>query len=223
MVSMKTTTILAASPADREDVYRLRYSCYLRTGVIAPHPSESFSDKYDDLPNQFSFLSRGQDGEANATVRISVVRSDLGWTQAPSTCVFGEHPEFRRIAAGSFVEANRLCFAQQARRDALMGVVGYLAALADFHEVDWLVACPREELPCLRKAVRVRAASRAASVLRRQLPDLAARHRPRPAPAQHRWRQVDERRAFGRAGAPRSVGYFDFFSGTRHSSSRWLR
>jgi hypothetical protein len=43
------------------------------------------------------------------------------------------------------VEASRLCFGEQARRDALMQVVSYLAALADRYEVDWVVACPRVE------------------------------------------------------------------------------
>jgi hypothetical protein len=136
---------LAETPQDLDNVYRLRYACYRRKKAIDSHPAESFSDSYDALPNHFSFLAEDGSGAPLATVRISVVRPDLGWMAAPSQKVFGDHPAFQRIARGSFVEASRLCFGQQARRDALMQVVSYLAALADFYEVDWIVACPREE------------------------------------------------------------------------------
>jgi len=43
------------------------------------------------------------------------------------------------------VEASRLVFAPQARRDALMQLLGYMAAMADFYEAEWLMACPRME------------------------------------------------------------------------------
>jgi hypothetical protein len=139
------TCTLAETPQDRDHVYRLRYACYRRKGSIDARPDERFSDSYDALPNHFSFLARDGSEEPLGTVRISVVRPDLGWTTAPSQKVFGDDPAFQRIARGSFVEASRLCFGQQARRDALMRVVSYMAALAEFYEVDWLVACPRVE------------------------------------------------------------------------------
>ena len=43
------------------------------------------------------------------------------------------------------MEASRLVFAPQARRDALMQLLGYMAAMADFYEAEWLMACPRME------------------------------------------------------------------------------
>ena len=49
------------------------------------------------------------------------------------------------MASQSFVEASRLVFAQQARRDAFVGLVGHMAALASFYDAEWLVACPRVE------------------------------------------------------------------------------
>ena len=33
----------------------------------------------------------------------------------------------------------------QARRDALMQLLGYMAAMADSYETEWLIACPRLE------------------------------------------------------------------------------
>lgn len=139
------TCKLADTPEMMDQVFQLRHACYLRTGAIEARPDGRFRDSYDDLPNHFSFLLYAGDAEPVATVRISVVRPDWGWTTAPVNKVFGDHPNFQPIASGSFVEASRLCFAPQARRGVLMRLVANMAALADFYEVDWMVACPREE------------------------------------------------------------------------------
>ena len=135
----------ADSPETREQVYRLRHDCYLRKGSIDPRPDGLFSDSYDQTPNNFSFLVQNCVAEPLATVRISVVRPDLGWTASPVCKVFGDHPAFQAVARQSFVEASRLCFGQQARRDVLMRLLGNMAALAEFYDVEWLIACPRME------------------------------------------------------------------------------
>jgi hypothetical protein len=140
-----TTCSLAQNPEDRTDVYRLRYACYRRKGSIDPRADEQFSDSFDKTPNHFSFLVRDPALEPVATVRISVVRPDLGWVDAPVHHVYGDHPAFQAIAKQSFVEASRLCFGHQARRDAFVRLLGNMAALADFYEVGWLIACPRVE------------------------------------------------------------------------------
>lgn len=132
---------LALNPETRERVFRLRYECYRRTGAIPPNVTGLFSDSYDELPNHFSFLLENE-SIAQATVRISVVRPELGWTAAPSRSVFGDHPAF---PTSSYVEASRLCFADQARRGLLFRMLANLTALADHHQVEWLVACPRVE------------------------------------------------------------------------------
>ena len=136
--------VVARDEVERQQVYRLRYACYRRSGAIAADPDERFCDSFDDAPNQFSFLCRGG-AEPLATVRVSVVRPDLGWFEAPSRHVYGDHPAFTRIARGAFVEASRLCFAAQARRDAFVRLVANMAALADLYDTGCLVACPRVE------------------------------------------------------------------------------
>jgi len=136
--------VVARDEVERQQVYRLRYACYRRSGAIAAHPEEEFCDSFDGAPNQFSFLCRAG-GEPLATVRVSVVRPDLDWFEAPSRHVFGDHPAFTRIARGAFVEASRLCFAAQARRAAFVRLVANMAALADLYDAGWLVACPRVE------------------------------------------------------------------------------
>lgn len=136
---------MADTPEALDQVYRLRYAGYFRKGSIDARVDERFSDRFDALPNHFSFLIRDGAAEPVATVRISVVRRDLGWTESPGGAVFGDHAAFRQLAAGGFVEASRLVFAPQARRDTLMRLLGNMAAMADFYEVGWLMACPRME------------------------------------------------------------------------------
>lgn len=141
---MPTCTIAQTATA-RDFVYRLRYACYHRSGAIPACETERFHDRYDGLPNHFSFLLETPEPNEAATVRVSVVKPEQGWTECPSRCVFGDHPAFQEIAKSTFVEASRLCFGKQARRDAFYRVVAHLAALADLHGAEWVVACPREE------------------------------------------------------------------------------
>lgn len=143
----ETTCRLAQSATDLDNVYRLRYECYHRRGAIPADPAGRFSDTYDALPNHYSFLAANASEGPLGTVRISVVRPDLGdgWSVSPAVKVFGDHAGFQEIARTSYVEASRLCFRPQARRDVLYSLVAHMVALADFHETEWLVACPRVE------------------------------------------------------------------------------
>jgi hypothetical protein len=136
---------IADTPESREKVYRLRYECYRRKGSIDAKPDEQFSDAFDAQPNSFSFLAQGSANIPLATVRISVVRPDLGWTDSPVHHVFGDHPVLHGNDRKTFVEASRLCFGRQARRDSFVQLVGNMAALAEFFSAEWLVACPRVE------------------------------------------------------------------------------
>ncbi len=136
---------LAESREALELVYQLRYECYHRRGAIPASQEQRFSDDYDLLPNHFSFLARGEDETPLGTVRISVVRPDLGWSTSPAAKVFGDHEGFGKIARHSYVEASRLCFRPQARRDVLYRLLANMVALADRYQTAWLVACPRVE------------------------------------------------------------------------------
>jgi hypothetical protein len=137
--------MLADTPELMDAVYQLRYACYHRKGAIPTSDSQRFLDHYDELPNHRSFLVKDEQNQAVATVRISIVRPDLGRTAAPSRTVFGDHPAFARFAGDSYVEASRLCFGEQARRDAFYRLVANMAVMAGFYDARWLVACPREE------------------------------------------------------------------------------
>jgi hypothetical protein len=136
--------LVARSAEDRAAVYRLRYECYRRSGAIDVRPDGEFHDHFDQLPNSFSILAR-TGVSVLATVRVTVSRPDRGWNDSPVNHVYGDEAPFQEIARESFVEASRLCFGQQARRDAFVRLLGYMAALAEFYDVSWLIACPRVE------------------------------------------------------------------------------
>jgi hypothetical protein len=144
MMTGTTQCQLANTEETLTEVYRLRYACYRRKRSIGEREDEQFRDSFDDQPNSFSFLVRNE-REALATVRITVVKPDIGWTDSPVRHVYGDHEAFQAIARESYVEASRLCFGRQARRDAFVGLVGHMAALADLYRVEWLAACPRVE------------------------------------------------------------------------------
>jgi len=86
---------LAETPEDKDRIYRLRYRAYLREGAILPSESERVTDRYDDLPNNFTFGVYIQ-GELCSSIRISVLTSE--YRGSPSSEMFTEllHPELDR-------------------------------------------------------------------------------------------------------------------------------
>lgn len=86
---------LAQTPAEKEEVYNLRYRAYLREGAVEPSADARVTDQYDDAPNAWTFgvyLHR----ELYSSVRISVVTSE--WRMSCSVEAFGDvlHPRLDR-------------------------------------------------------------------------------------------------------------------------------
>jgi hypothetical protein len=83
---------LAETPAEKEEIYRLRYRAYLREGAILPSESQQVSDSYDDAPNAWVFGIYIH-GELCSSIRVSVVTPE--WRMSPSVELFGDflHPE----------------------------------------------------------------------------------------------------------------------------------
>src|SRR6202166_5220331 len=76
---------LAETPEEKDRIHRLRYRAYLREGAILPSESERVTDRYDDLPNNFTF-GIYLHGELYSSIRISVLTSE--GRGAPSSGVF---------------------------------------------------------------------------------------------------------------------------------------
>jgi hypothetical protein len=86
---------LAETPEEKDKIYRLRYRAYLREGAILPSESERVTDRYDDLPNNFTFGIYIH-GELYSSIRVSVLSSE--WRGSPSSEMFSDliHPELDR-------------------------------------------------------------------------------------------------------------------------------
>src|SRR2546421_7896871 len=86
---------LAATPEEKDKIYRLRYRAYLREGAIVPSASERVTDRYDDAPNTWTF-GIYLHGELYSSIRVSVLNSE--WRGSPSADMFADivHPELDR-------------------------------------------------------------------------------------------------------------------------------
>jgi hypothetical protein len=86
---------LVETPEEKDKIYRLRYRAYLREGAILPSEAERVTDRYDDLPNNFTF-GIYLHGELYSSIRISVLTSE--WRGSPSSEMFADliHPELDR-------------------------------------------------------------------------------------------------------------------------------
>jgi len=78
---------LAQTPAEKEEIYHLRYRAYLREGAVKESPDQRVTDRYDDLPNSWTF-GVFIHGELYSSVRISVLTSE--WRLSCSAEAFGE-------------------------------------------------------------------------------------------------------------------------------------
>lgn len=76
---------LASTDAEKEQIYNLRYRAYLREGAVRESAEARVTDRYDELPNAWTFgvYLRGQ---LCSSVRISVLTSE--WRESTSADVF---------------------------------------------------------------------------------------------------------------------------------------
>jgi hypothetical protein len=86
---------LAQTPAEKEEIYNLRYRAYLREGAVKESPEQRVTDQYDDLQNSWTF-GVYLDGDLASSVRISVLTPE--WRESCSAEAFGEilHPKLDR-------------------------------------------------------------------------------------------------------------------------------
>ena len=106
----------------RDQVYRLRYAGYLRKGSIDARADERFSDRFDATPNHFSFLVRDGAGGGSAGSGLDGVPGRRRIRRSSRLPRLAAEASWRRAA----------WYSPTGRRDALMQLLGYMAAMADF-------------------------------------------------------------------------------------------
>ncbi len=123
---------IALDAATRADAYALRYRCYLAGGHIAPNQAQSFSDRFDDMPNATTIVVY-QAGHAVASVRVCLVRRGPG-TASPGREAYPDEVEALLRESGpegpgfEGVEVNRLVCAPEAANDQSLVFVLYRLA-----------------------------------------------------------------------------------------------
>ncbi len=84
---------LAETDEEKDEIYNLRYRAYLREGAVRESAEARVTDRYDELPNAWTF-GVYLHGELCSSVRISVLTSEwrdvhLGRTSSPTSCCRG--------------------------------------------------------------------------------------------------------------------------------------
>jgi hypothetical protein len=95
---------LAVSEIEKDDIYSLRYRAYLNEGAIEPRADHRLTDRFDDLPNSWTF-GIYLDGELMSSVRISVATPDNSDT--PATEAFPDLIEPELAKGKVIVDPNR--------------------------------------------------------------------------------------------------------------------
>jgi hypothetical protein len=96
----------AESPAERAEVYALRYRAYLREGAIRPNAAKTLSDQFDESPIG-STIGVFLDDKLCGSVRIHVASRDSE-TQSPATDAFPDILSDYIKRGDVIVDPNRL-------------------------------------------------------------------------------------------------------------------
>jgi hypothetical protein len=95
---------LVETQADKDEIYRLRYRAYLHEGAIEPRSDERLTDRFDDLPNSWTF-GVYFDGMLSSSLRISVATPDNPDT--PAVDAFADVLEPHLAQGKVIVDPNR--------------------------------------------------------------------------------------------------------------------
>ncbi|WP_408056560.1 N-acyl amino acid synthase FeeM domain-containing protein [Tardiphaga alba] len=95
---------LVETEAEKEAIYSLRYRAYLHEGAIEPKAERRLKDRFDDLPNSWTF-GIYMDGELASSLRISVGSPDN--PETPAVDAFGDILRPQIEAGKTIVDPNR--------------------------------------------------------------------------------------------------------------------
>jgi hypothetical protein len=136
---------LASTAEEKNEIYHLRYRAYVREGAIAASSDERVIDKFDDVPNTWTF-GVYRDGELYSSIRVSVVTPEQ--RTAPTVEVFGDvlHPELDK--GKIFIDSTRFVADPEKARNfpELAYVTVRLGSMAGVHFIaDYGLAPVRPE------------------------------------------------------------------------------
>ena len=135
----------AIPTSEKERIYRLRYSAYLREGALPAGAPELFSDKFDDVDNGLSF-GLYIDGRLSSSIRIHVASFES--PECPAMSVFSDY--LRPMIAQGFVVLDPTRFvidADAARRFPKLpyATLRICWMASDYFQADYVLASVRTE------------------------------------------------------------------------------
>lgn len=133
------------SAEEREAIYRLRYTCYLREGAIGPNETGLFQDAFDEAPNVWIF-GLYLDGVLASSIRVHAASAEH--PIAPAVAIFGDILGPRLEAGEVIVDPTRFVVDQDLSRQypALAYATVRLGMLAAEHaDADYALATVRTE------------------------------------------------------------------------------
>jgi hypothetical protein len=95
---------LAETKREKDAIYRLRYRAYLNEGAIEPNREAKITDRFDDLPNSWTFGIH-LDGALVSSIRISVAAAEMPIT--PAVEAFPDVLEAQLAQGKVIVDPNR--------------------------------------------------------------------------------------------------------------------
>ena len=135
----------ADSEAEREEIFRFRYRCYLDEGAILPNPEERFTDHYDDLGSTW-LIGVYLDGRIVASKRISVATAEF--PDLPAMWSFEEEVRPLLDAGQVVIDPTRLTVDRNVSRENphlayLAARIGWMAG--EYFQADTILATLRKE------------------------------------------------------------------------------
>jgi len=112
---------LVTGGEDLEATYRLRYTSFLKAGMLEPNSSRMLHDRWDDLPNSYRF-GVYFDGEMVSTVRLNYICREHPY--APSMDTFPDVMIPRVERGDTFIDLTR--FAADPDKSPAPGVLPFI-------------------------------------------------------------------------------------------------
>jgi len=135
---------LAETEEEKDEIYRLRYRAYLAEGAIAPIPSRRLTDRFDELPNSWTF-GVYVDGVLASSLRICV--ASPATPDTPAVEAFGDLLQPMLAMGKVIVDPNRFVAEPARAKQAMLPYLTLrLAYVACSHfDADIGTATVREE------------------------------------------------------------------------------
>ncbi|WP_299012996.1 hypothetical protein [uncultured Photobacterium sp.] len=126
------TNHVCRTEEEKITAYNIRYQAYTTVGYNPVCTRGLFTDKYDEKPNNISFLLK-DNGKPFATVRASILHRPLGWVDIP--CKGGFESEFAELEKeyDTIIEMGRLAVIPEKRG---LESVAPLALFSNIYMID---------------------------------------------------------------------------------------